>query len=287
MAIQNGIPVGVFSMEMSYQEVVNRLFCSETNVSLQRFRDGFLTDFLSNNYFKELEERSRNIGKAPIWIDDSPALSIASFKARSRLMRTRFGVQAIVVDYLHLMRSPTKQEARWLEITEISASMKIVAKELGIPVICCAQLNREAESREFGKPKLSDLRESGSIEQDADIVILLWRPERHIQHPKNEDNKSEKNKLAKLLGLKDGSGDRLWRPEKKSEEDPLTREQIKERTRQIDEYAELHLAKQRNGPVGEIRLRFLPEITRFEGINVNEKDYSNNPREQQEIEEPF
>lgn len=290
MAVQNGIPVGVFSMEMSYQEVVNRLFCSETNVSLQRFRDGFLTDFLSNNYFKELESRSEKIGKAPIWIDDSPALSIASFKARSRLMRTRFGVQAIVVDYLQLMRSPTKraQEARWLEITEISASLKVVAKELGIPVICCAQLNREAEAREFGKPKLSDLRESGSIEQDADIVLLLWRPERHIQHPKNEDNKSEKNKLAKLLGLKDGNGDKLWRPEKKSEEEPLTREQIKDRTRQIDEYAELHVAKQRNGPVGEIRLRFVPEITRFESLNQAEKDYSNNPSERQsEIEEPF
>lgn len=283
------VPVGVFSMEMSFQEVVNRLFCSVTDVSLQRFRDGFLTDFMSNDFFQELEGRAGEIGKAPLWIDDSPALSIANFKARSRLMRTRFGVQAIVVDYLQLMRSPSKraQEARWLEITEISASLKAVAKELEIPVICCAQLNREAEQREFGKPKLSDLRESGSIEQDADVVLLLWRPERHIQHPKNEDVKSEKNKLAKLLGLKDKDGANLWRSGKKDEEDPLTKGQIAERTVQINEFAELILAKQRNGPVGDIRLRFVPDLTRFENL-ANEKDYSNNPEEQQQkVEDPF
>src|SRR4029077_20005234 len=99
-------------------------------------------------------------------------------------------------------------------------------------IICCAQLNREAEGREFGKPKLSDLRESGSIEQDADIVLLLWRPARDIKPPKNEGIKGEKNKLAKLLHLKSPDGDELW--EESKEEERLTEDQLKERTKQIE-----------------------------------------------------
>jgi replicative DNA helicase len=303
MAVLNQVPVGVFSMEMSYQEVVNRLFSNVTNISLQRFRDGkldretaddlkrFREAFSEAEGFENVPERMRKIIFAPLWIDDSGALSIASFKARARLMRTRYGVKAIVVDYLQLMHSGSKrsQEARWLEITEISASLKATAKELGIPIICCAQLNREAEGREFGKPKLSDLRESGSIEQDADIVLLLWRPSRHIQHPLNEGIKGEKNKLAKLLHLKSSSdGTKLWEESKRKKqellesekEERLTEEQIAERTRQIEEYAELILAKQRNGPVNNIRLRFVDELTRFE--NVTKKTWSNNPQERQQ-----
>ena len=293
MAVLNQVPVGVFSMEMSFQEVVNRLFANVTGISLQRFRDGMLTHadaddlkqfregFSAGTGFDDVPERMRKIIFAPLWIDDSPSLSISSFKARARLMRTRYGVKAIVVDYLQLMHSPSKrsQEARWLEITEISASLKATAKELGIPIICCAQLNREAEGREFGKPKLSDLRESGSIEQDADIVLLLWRPSRHIQHPKNEGIKGEKNKLAKLLHLKSPDGDDLW--EESKDEERLTPEQITERSNQIDEYAELILAKQRNGPVNNIRLRFVDEMTRFE--NVTKKMWSNRQDERQEL----
>jgi replicative DNA helicase len=292
MAVINQVPVGVFSMEMSFQEVVNRLFANVTDISLQRFRDGMLSHedsddlkqfrkaFSEGTGFENVPERMRKIIFAPLWIDDSPALSISSFKARARLMRTRYGVKAIVVDYLQLMHSPSKrsEQARWLEITEISASLKATAKELGIPIICCAQLNREAEQREFGKPKLSDLRESGSIEQDADIVCLLWRPSRHIQHPKNEGIKGEKNKLAKLLHLKSPDGDDLW--EESKDDERLTEEQLKERSHQIDEYAELILAKQRNGPVNNIRLRFVDEMTRFE--NVTRKMWSNNESERQQ-----
>jgi replicative DNA helicase len=291
MAVINQVPVGVFSMEMSFQEVVNRLFANVTDISLQRFRDGMLSHedsddlkqfrqaFADGSGFENVPERMRKIIFAPLWIDDSPALSISSFKARARLMRTRYGVKAIVVDYLQLMHSPSKrsEQARWLEITEISASLKATAKELGIPIICCAQLNREAEQREFGKPKLSDLRESGSIEQDADIVCLLWRPSRHIQHPKNEGIKGEKNKLAKLLHLKSPDGDELW--EESKDDERLTEEQLKERSHQIEEYAELILAKQRNGPVNNIRLRFVDEMTRFE--NVTRKMWSNREDERQ------
>lgn len=279
MALDNQIPVGVFSMEMSFQEVVNRLFCSVTDVSLQRFRDGFLKD----SDFEKAPENAARIGKAPLWIDDSPSLSIANFKARARLMRTRFGVKAIVVDYLQLMRSTSKraQDARWLEITEISGALKATAKELEIPIICCAQLNREAESREFGKPKLSDLRESGSIEQDADIVLLLWRPERHLQF------KDDRNKLAKVLELKDSEGNELWekKAKKGDESNELSKDQRQDRDDQIDSFAQLILAKQRNGPVGDIRLRFVPEMTRFE--NVTAKSWSNREDERQQMDEPF
>jgi replicative DNA helicase len=284
MAVLNQVPVGVFSMEMSFQEIVNRIFANVTNISLQRFRDGMLDreTAMELQHFQEgdMPDSMRKMMLAPLWIDDSPALSIASFKARARLMRTRYGVKAIVVDYLQLMHSQSKrsQEARWLEITEISGSLKATAKELEIPIICCAQLNREVEGREFGKPKLSDLRESGSIEQDADIVLLLWRPERHVQHKTNEGVRGEKNKVAKLLHLKDQQGEKLWQEAK--DEDPLTEEQLKERTAQLQEYAELILAKQRNGPVNDIRLRFVDELTRFE--NVTKKSWSNREDERQE-----
>jgi replicative DNA helicase len=260
MALKNGTAVGVFSMEMSFQEVVDRLFCSTTGISLQRFRDGFM----SETDFPRASEEAGKIMDAKIWIDDTPALSLSSFKARARLMKMRHKIEAIVVDYLQLMRSTTKraEQARWLEITEISGTLKAVAKELNIPVICCAQLNREAEGREFGKPKLSDLRESGSIEQDADIVVLLWRPERHIQHPKTENKK-----VAKMLGLKDDDGVELWG-------DDVAEHQIRERDRQIEEYAGFLVVKHRNGPVNNLRLRFIGKLTRFE--NVTEQSWSNN-----------
>lgn len=293
MAVQNEIPVGVFSMEMSYQEVVNRLFANVGNISLQRFRDGKLSEEnwravrsfkqkCESGNFEDVPEGMQKMVVAPLWIDDSPALSIGSFRARARLMRMRYGVKAIVVDYLQLMHSMSRrsQESLRVEVTEISGSLKAVAKELEIPIICCAQLNREVEGREFGKPKLSDLRESGSIEQDADIVLLLWRPIRHMQH-----FKSEIEKVAKLLDLRDSAGEKLYK-ENKDDDRKLTEEQIKDRENQIMKYTELIVAKQRNGPVSKsrgIKLRFIDDMTRFE--NVTTKSWSNNPEERQQIDE--
>lgn len=266
MAITNGIPVAVFSMEMSYDEIVERLMCSVSEVSLQALR---LTGFMARNDFDRLPEHASKVGGSPLWIDDSPALTISAFKARCRRAKSQLGVKAVIVDYLQLMRSPSRraQDARWLEITEISAALKATAKELQLPVICCAQLNREAEGREFGKPKLSDLRESGSIEQDADVVLLLWRPERHLEHY------GQRDKLAKKLKLKDSDGADLFG-------DDLEKEKLSERDRQINEYAELIVAKQRNGPVGDIRLRFESDITKFQ--SVTKKSWSNNPAERQQ-----
>lgn len=274
MAVANQVPVAVFSMEMSFQEVCNRLLCSQADVSLQRFRDGML----KKSDFDRVPRHAGQINAAPLWIDETPALNIGSFRARARLLKTRYGVKAIIVDYLQLMHSTSRraQEARWLEITEISGALKATAKELNIPIICCCQLNREAEGRkgEFGKPKLSDLRESGSIEQDADIVALLWRPERHIQQPK-----TERRKLAHQLGLTtvDENGKRV---DLGQDEKELSEEQISERNTQIDHYAELILAKQRNGPVGEVHLYFEGDLTRFE--NVTKKTWSNREDQRQQ-----
>lgn len=266
MAVENKVPIAVFSMEMSYYEILERLVCSVAQVSLKVVR---LQGFMAQKDFDRMPEEVSKVGNAPLWIDDSPALSIAAFKARARRAVTQCGVKAIVVDYLQLMKSPTRraQEARWLEITEISAALKNTAKELKIPIICCAQLNREAEGREFGKPKLSDLRESGSIEQDADIVALLWRPERHLE------NYGQREKLAKKLKLKDANGEALYG-------DDMSPDDTAERDRQINEYAELIMAKQRNGPVGEIRLRFESDITKFQ--NVTTKSWSNKQEERQQ-----
>jgi replicative DNA helicase len=289
MALENEIAVGVFSMEMSYADLIERVFCSTSGymdpetgnfagIEINKLRDGMLSRF---EHDKLAPETASKLIGAKIYIDDEPALTVPSFKARARLMKMRHGVKVIVVDYLQLMRSLTRraQDARWLEITEISGTLKSVAKELNIPVIACCQLNREAEARDssFCKPRLSDLRESGSIEQDADIVALLWRPGKHLAPPKfNEEL------LARTLNLRDAKDKPLWitKKEDSKKKEELSPEQISERRCQIEQYNKLLVVKHRNGPPGEVRLRFLGNLTLFQ--NVTEKAYSNNPKERQQ-----
>jgi replicative DNA helicase len=218
VAIQEKRPVGVFSLEMSSQQLVQRLLCSRARVNLQKVRDGFLAE----RDFPSLTAAASKLAEAKIFIDDSASLTILELRAKARRLKAQQNVQLIVVDYLQLLRSTSRRalDNRQLEISEISAGLKGLAKELKIPLIVVAQLNRQPEARSGGKPRLSDLRESGSIEQDADLVGLLVRPEIY------EEDEDER--------------------EKKSGE------------------AELIIAKQRNGPVGEIPLTFLKEFTRFE-----------------------
>lgn len=226
VAINGKLPVAVFSLEMSSQQLVQRLLCSRARVNLQKVRDGFLAE----RDFPSLTAAASKLAEAQIFIDDSPALSILELRAKARRLKAQRDIKLIVVDYLQLLRSTTRraQDNRQLEISEISAGLKGLAKELKVPVIVIAQLNRQPEARTGGKPRLSDLRESGSIEQDADLVGLLVRPEIY------EEDETER---AELAGQ-----------------------------------AELIIAKQRNGPVGEIPLTFLKEFTRFEdrARNVNE-----------------
>ncbi len=228
VAINEKLPVGVFSLEMSSQQLVQRLLCSRARVNLQKVRDGFLGE----RDFPSLTAAASKLAEAKIFIDDSASLTILELRAKARRLKAQQDVQLIIIDYLQLLRSASRraQENRQLEISEISAGLKGLAKELKIPVIVVAQLNRQPEQRTGGKPRLSDLRESGSIEQDADLVGLLVRPELYEE---DEEARAEKSGEAELI-----------------------------------------IAKQRNGPVGEIPLTFLKEFTRFEdrARNVREPD---------------
>ncbi len=228
VAVHDQLPVGVFSLEMSSQQLVQRLLCSRARVNLQKVRDGFLAE----RDFPSLTAAASKLAEAKIFIDDSAGLSILELRAKARRLKAQHDVQLLVIDYLQLLRSTSRraQDNRQLEISEISAGLKGLAKELKIPVIVVAQLNRQPEQRTGGKPRLSDLRESGSIEQDADLVGLLVRPELYEE---DEEARVEKSGEAELI-----------------------------------------IAKQRNGPVGEIPLTFLKEFTRFEdrARNVSEPD---------------
>jgi replicative DNA helicase len=228
VAINEKLGVGVFSLEMSSQQLVQRLLCSRARVNLQKVRDGFLGE----RDFPSLTAAASKLAEAKIFIDDSASLTILELRAKARRLKSQQDVQLIIVDYLQLLRSTSRraQDNRQLEISEISAGLKGLAKELKIPLIVVAQLNRQPEQRTGGKPRLSDLRESGSIEQDADLVGLLVRPEIY-----EEDEEARAEKAGE---------------------------------------AELIIAKQRNGPVGEIPLTFLKEFTRFEdrARNVREPE---------------
>lgn len=173
VGIEQQKPVALFSLEMPTSQLVLRLLCSRAGVEMSRLNAGFLSQ---NRDFPLLTKAAGKLAKSPIFIDDSPALSILEVRSKARRMKKQHDIQLIAIDYLQLLRSNTRraQENRQIEIAEISAGLKALAKELSIPVLVLAQLNRGPESR-GGRPRLSDLRESGAIEQDADAVGLLLR----------------------------------------------------------------------------------------------------------------
>jgi replicative DNA helicase len=215
-----GKAVAVFSLEMSSQQLVQRILCSRAKVDLQRVRNGFL----SERDFPNLTAAASQVAAAKMFIDDTPGLTITELRAKARRLKSQHDIQLIVIDYLQLLRSMSRraQDNRQLEISEISAGIKGLAKELALPIIVIAQLNRQPEARakEGGRPRLSDLRESGSIEQDADLVGLLVRPEYY-----ETDDEAKQERAGE---------------------------------------AELIIAKQRNGPTGDVPLTFLKQYTRFE-----------------------
>lgn len=183
--LENGTPTALFSLEMTGEELMERVLCTQTGIKLQRVRDGFM----SKDEMQRLGAKVIDVAGAPLYLDETPALSIAAFRARARRAVAKHGVKLLIIDYLQLMKGSTKraQQDRRLEIDEISSGLKATAKELGVPVIALSQLNRDAEER--AEPKLSHLRESGSIEQDADIVALLHRPER-VSHKEEDKGKA-------------------------------------------------------------------------------------------------
>ncbi|MCU0573132.1 MAG: replicative DNA helicase [Syntrophobacteraceae bacterium] len=172
-AVDSGIPIGFFSLEMSKEQLAMRLLCSEARVDSQKIRSGFLS---SQEGGKMIAAASAFL-EAPIFIDDTPALSALELRAKARRMMAERGLGMVIVDYLQLMRGREGTERREQEISEISRALKALAKELYIPVIALSQLNRKVEERHDKRPQLSDLRESGAIEQDADVIAFIYRDE--------------------------------------------------------------------------------------------------------------
>jgi replicative DNA helicase len=172
-AVTNHKPTVIFSLEMGRLEIMMRLFSAEAGVSLRDIRGGHVGD----QDWTRISRTSGALAEAPLFIDDSPNLTMMEIRAKARRLRQRHNLELIVIDYLQLMTSGKRVESRQQEVSEFSRSMKLLAKELDVPVIALSQLNRGPETRTDKKPMLSDLRESGSIEQDSDMVLLVHRPD--------------------------------------------------------------------------------------------------------------
>ncbi len=218
VSMEEKLPVGVFSLEMTSESLVLRMLCSRSRVNLRNVREGFLAE----RDFPKLTNAAGRLSSAPLFIDDTSGLSILQLRAKARRMAQQFGIKLFVIDYLQLLHSTARRaENRQQEIADISNGIKSLAKELNVPVIVLSQLNRELEKDKDRKPRLSDLRESGAIEQDADVVALLYKPSRE----EDESGGAEEQDAVPV---------------------------------------NLLIAKQRNGPTGDVHLTFLKSYTRFE-----------------------
>lgn len=223
IAVDYKRPVAVFSLEMTGVQLVTRLIASETRLSAEKLKRGDLR----NDEWQQLHTRLQNLIDAPLYIDDTPALTIFELRAKARRMKQQYDIQLIVIDYIQLMQGGSDKGNREQEISTISRSMKSLAKELNVPIIALSQLNRSVETRGgLKKPLLSDLRESGAIEQDADMVLFIYRPEYYGMEYFDDDAPDEKKIPAKGM-------------------------------------AELIVAKHRNGALANIKLRFIAQFAQF------------------------
>jgi replicative DNA helicase len=236
--------VAVFSLEMSAEQLATRLLSEEARVSGERIRRGDI----GQRDFDRFVEASREIGSLPLYIDDTPAITLSALRTRCRrLARTR-GLALVVIDYLQLMRpsAGSRPENRVLEISQITQGLKAIAKELAVPVLALSQLSRLVESREDKRPLLSDLRESGSIEQDADLVMFIYRDEYY-----------EQNRAPKPISF--DSDEKFNKAVEKWQND----------MEKVHNKAELLIEKNRHGATGKIDLYFEAEFTRFTDIDLH------------------
>lgn len=190
-ATDYSIPVAIFSLEMSRQELVQRLVCSEALVDVHKLRRGNLND----QDWSRLATAVGRLADAPVYIDDTESVTVLEIRAKARRLKQRNGLGLVIIDYLQLMSGPRRSENRQQEISEISRSLKILARELKVPVIAVSQLSRAVESRQDKRPMLADLRESGAIEQDADVVVFIYRDE--VYNPDSTDKGTAEIHLAK------------------------------------------------------------------------------------------
>ena len=182
-ALEMGVPVAIFSLEMAKEQLATRMLASEARVDSQRLRRGFLGE----TDWPKLTTAAGRLSEAPIYIDDTPAITVIEMKAKSRRLKAESGLGLIILDYLQLMRGGAFKDSREQEISEISRSLKALAKELTIPVIALSQLNRKVEDRTSRRPQMADLRESGAIEQDADLIAFIYRDEVYNRSDDNPD----------------------------------------------------------------------------------------------------
>jgi replicative DNA helicase len=217
-SLHANIATAMFSLEMSKDQLGMRMLCAEARVNSSKLRTGYL----ASSDWPRLSQAGERLSNAKFFIDDSPALSSLDVRARSRRLAAEHPLGLIIVDYLQLMQSRGKTESRQLEVSEISRGLKSLAKEINVPILALSQLSRAVESRTDKRPMLSDLRESGSIEQDADVVAFIYRDE--VYNPDTAD-----------VGV-----------------------------------AEILIRKQRNGPIGDVRLKFENQYTRFYNLAPGE-----------------
>jgi replicative DNA helicase len=239
---EDGAVIGFFSLEMSAEQLATRILAEESGVPSNSIRKGEV----SHEDFDRFVQASQRLASVPFFVDDTPALSIAGLRTRARRLMRQQGLGLIIVDYLQLIRGDgggRGSENRVQEISEITRGLKALAKELNVPVLALSQLSRAVEAREDKRPMLSDLRESGSIEQDADVVMFVFREEYYLSR-----------------------GEPTQRPEESSEKFNERYERWHQRLKEVTATAEIHVAKQRHGPIGKITLRFDGETTRFQNF---------------------
>lgn len=238
---REGAVVGFFSLEMSAEQLASRILSEQSDISSDRMRKGEL----ANEEFNRLSAASTTLHQIPIFIDDTPALTVSALRTRARRLKRQHNLGLIVVDYLQLIAGSgsSRNDGRVQEVSEITRGLKTLAKELDVPVLALSQLSRAVEQREPPRPQLSDLRESGSIEQDADVVAFIYREEYYLERKK-----------PGLRGDEDGG---------KFEERLQKWEENKEKVANL---ADIIVAKQRHGPIGDVTMRFVGAFTRFEDL---------------------
>ena len=227
-AVEGGV-VGFYSLEMSAEQLAARILSEASEVPSEQIRRGDMTEA----EFRRFVEAAKSLEACPLYIDDTPALPISQVAARARRLKRTHGLDVLMVDYLQLLKGTGKNDNRVNEVSEITQGLKAIAKELNIPVIALSQLSRQVESREDKRPQLSDLRESGSIEQDADVVMFVYRDEYYKEREKPGDHELEK--MAQ------------WQSVMES----------------VHGKAEVIIGKQRHGPIGSVELSFEGRFTRF------------------------
>jgi len=230
----NGGIVGFFSLEMSAEQLATRIIAEQTSIPSNQIRRGGI----SESDFEKIKDYSIELQNIPLYVDETGGLSVAQLAARARRLKRQRGLDLVVIDYLQLLQGSTRrsQENRVQEITEITTKLKALAKELNVPILALSQLSRQVESRDDKRPQLSDLRESGSIEQDADVVLFVYREEYY--HQMRKPLESNREKFAEWLAEAD----------------------------KVHGKAEVIIGKQRHGPTGTVELQFDAAVTRFSSL---------------------